>query len=92
MDGLDISGALLAGEAAPRILYRANRMFGDFLRDGPLKIVRSERSEAFELYDLSVDPSEATNLAFRNPAELERLVGLWNRWFQPRVIARADRR
>jgi arylsulfatase A-like enzyme len=92
LDGLDISGALLARETAPRILYRANQRFGDFLRDGPLKIVRSERAGTFELYDLSVDPSEATDLALRHPAELERLTELWNSWYQPRLVVRRDRR
>ena len=34
--------------------------------------------ERIELYDISADPGETQDLAERNPAQLQRLLGLWD--------------
>ena len=56
-----------------------------FYREGDLKIIYYERSEAWELYDLKSDPMEHTNIVDRHPAaeDLKKKVlprvGRWNR-------------
>ena len=51
-----------------------------YLRQGPWKIVTTERPFAesnFELYDLIVDPGETQNLAEKEPEKLAELIELW---------------
>jgi arylsulfatase len=51
-----------------------------YLRQGPWKIVTTERPFAesnFELYDLIVDPGEIHNLAEKEPEKLAELIELW---------------
>jgi arylsulfatase B len=49
------------------------------LRFGDWKIVKSG-SPDFQLYNLSDDLSETTNLAQQNPEKLAELKALWEKW------------
>lgn len=53
------------------------------MRSGDWKLLRNPgrgQSEAWELYDLSKDISEQTNLATALPEKLKELKTIWNRW------------
>ncbi|WZO98158.1 arylsulfatase [Isosphaeraceae bacterium EP7] len=47
------------------------------LRAGDWKIVGAGENSPWELYDLSVDRSETTNLAAQRPEKLQELINLW---------------
>ncbi|WP_417737648.1 arylsulfatase [Rosistilla oblonga] len=47
------------------------------LRQGDLKVVAAGKAGAWELYNLADDRSEQHDLADRQPADLKRLVALW---------------
>jgi len=49
------------------------------VRQGDLKAVRLGNAP-WELYDLSVDPTEMTDLAGRHPEKLDELIELWEAW------------
>lgn len=56
-----------------------------WVRQGNWKlIVATDGKAGPELYDLSTDPTETTNLASTNPAEVTRLTGRLNAWWQGR--------
>ncbi len=57
--------------------------------DGNLKAIRDAKpskkksgttTERWELYDLSLDPSESNNLAAAQPEKLKAMVGAWTKW------------
>ncbi|MEM7806770.1 MAG: sulfatase/phosphatase domain-containing protein, partial [Planctomycetota bacterium] len=51
------------------------------LRSGDLKLVKpSWESDKVELFDLSADLGEETDLASSRPDELQRLLDLWHAW------------
>ncbi len=50
------------------------------LRFGDWKIVRTRPTNAWQLFNLSDDSGEATNLAVDQPEQLARLVGEFDRW------------
>lgn len=50
------------------------------LISGQWKAVRADDRSPWELYDLSVDPYETTDVSAANPDVLERLTGQWQRW------------
>jgi arylsulfatase len=47
------------------------------LRHGDWKITTMEENEPWELYDLSMDRGETSNLADQNPEKLQELISLW---------------
>lgn len=49
------------------------------VRDGDWKLV-AERSRGWELYDLSQDRSETSDVASRHPNTVEQLAGLYDAW------------
>lgn len=48
------------------------------------KIVRKSRRDAWELYQLSVDPTEVEDLAQRYPERTQAMAQQWEGWFQGR--------
>lgn len=59
--------------------------------DGNLKLVRP-KGQPWELYDLSADRAETTDLAKSRPAEAERLAALWeSQWARFQADAKGGR-
>jgi uncharacterized sulfatase len=98
-DGQDVTSALLgrARVTQRKPLYwlrppdrpgPANGRFPDLAaRDGDWKLLVNEDGTGAQLYDLSTDPTERTNLAARRPEIVERLrkrVLDWRRSLPPR--------
>ena len=60
---------------------------GAAIRDGKWKLVtrtfdrKSPTKHKWELYDVTVDPSEITDLAERNPKVVQRLSQHWQNWY-----------
>jgi arylsulfatase A-like enzyme/acetyl esterase/lipase len=53
------------------------------LREGKWSLVNTKnRPDAWELYDISSDPGEQTNLAALHPDVVTRLVGTYDAWWQ----------
>lgn len=50
------------------------------LRSANWKLVKQGVNESWELYDLSLDPSETNNLATAQPAKLQELIASYNAW------------
>ena len=79
MDGISVVPTLL-GQAQTRtdFLYWEFMRSGDLrqaVREGNWKAVRYRPSDPVELYDLSVDPGEATDVSGANPVVLALLKG-----------------
>lgn len=77
-DGHDI-GPLLTGrqtDAEPRTLYCVAHTRAASLRHGDWKLIVDKDRKNKELYNLSDDPHEKTNLASARPEIVERLLGL----------------
>lgn len=51
------------------------------LRDGKWKFIQTIRERQAELYDLTADPAEHTNLALANAALVAKFSGQCERWF-----------
>ena len=82
LDGVDLNPVLQGGS-----IERKEAMIWEFagyggiiaVRDGNWKAIRqgtknkNRKPQAWELYDLSVDPNEQTNLADKHPEQIERL-------------------
>jgi len=52
----------------------------NYVRKGNWKAVKDQGSTEWELYDISKDRSETTNLANKHSALLKELVGKWDNW------------
>jgi arylsulfatase/uncharacterized sulfatase len=80
LDGRDPLPALTGNAPTPHhrlvFTYRA----ASALREGTLKIVRSTPTKPWELYDLSVDPGETTDLAPARAADVARLDAAYQSW------------
>ena len=50
------------------------------------KLYYSESTNRLELYDLTSDLQETTNIAAANPAQLDQLVGLYQKWISDNNI------
>ena len=72
----DLSGAQLDAGALARTHWKEAR--GLALRDGPWKLVQRPKA-AVELYDLSADVGEATNLAAEHPERVGEMSALLER-------------
>ncbi len=80
LDGRDI-GATLAGEAkSPHEMLFFEYSKASGARQGRWKIARSDPKAPFELFDLSTDPGETTNLSSEHPDIQRRLVGEFSKW------------
>jgi arylsulfatase A-like enzyme len=80
LDGRDPLPALTGEARSPHahlVSYLGGRAA---LREGRWKIVRPEAKAPWELYDLVANPIESNDLATRQPAELGRLIALFDAW------------
>ena len=77
-EGISLVPAMRGEALANRTLFiehEGNRC----VREGDWKLV-AVGSGAWELYDLSSDPTEMKNLAPADPERVQRLAGLWRDW------------
>ena len=88
LDGLSLAPLLHGGTALerdalfwhfPHYHGSGNRPSGA-VRLGDLKLVEWFEDGRTELYDLSVDPGETTDIALRDPTETARIRGILGRW------------
>ena len=71
-------------EPHSEIFWRFNR--ANAIREGNLKAIRAGKS--WELYDLSEDPTETTNLAKERPEKTKELARKWEKWNAKSVKSR----
>ncbi|MEM9280458.1 MAG: arylsulfatase [Verrucomicrobiota bacterium] len=69
-----------------RELDRAEPIFFQYgswqvVRDGRWKLAQ-RKSDPWELYDLAEDRTETQNLASQHPERVEKMVAMWNAWYQ----------
>ncbi len=69
----------------PRQRTLADTVGGSWIREGDLKLIRlwfanSDRSHAYELYDLATDLGETKNLAAAQPEKVTALAAQLDRW------------
>ena len=81
VDGISILPELIGAEAAGREQLRHDFLYWEIgrataIRKGDWRAIRPGRNAAWELYDLSADPSEANSVADANPEVLKELVAL----------------
>jgi arylsulfatase A-like enzyme len=50
------------------------------VRKGDWKLVWDKHTKVWELYDLSIDRTEAHNIAFEHPKLVAELTRKWNAW------------
>jgi arylsulfatase A-like enzyme len=87
LDGVSLRGVLLNGEKLParRIFFGYEPKLGTALRDGHFKAIH-KKGGPFELYDLSTDIGEKTNIAAAFPdraAEMRKAIETWRGQFKP---------
>jgi hypothetical protein len=89
LDGASVASVLLGGTVPPRRLHwhfphytnQGGRPAGA-IRDGTWKLVEQYEDGSRELYDLTRDPGETTNLAKRFPARATALAAALESWRQ----------
>ena len=76
-DGVDLLPYLSGGDGTPheQLFWRIGHRRA--LRHGDWKILRQRRGDEWELYHLSRDISESTDLAAEHPERLADLVARW---------------
>jgi arylsulfatase A-like enzyme len=80
LDGRDPLPALNGEGKSPHERMAFTYADSAALREGALKIIQPGKGRPWELYDLSTDPAESTNLASQQPADLARLQSAFNTW------------
>lgn len=77
LDGVDQWPTIAEGKPSPRTGFPYNvEMFRGGVRDGDWKLVwKTPLPASLELFDLSKDPDEKTNVAAEHPETVERLKG-----------------
>ncbi len=82
LDGRDPTLALAGKATSPHeaLFFRYGRF--DAVRAGPLKLIREGHGKPFELYDLTRDPGETTDLAAERPAVVRSLARQFEQWLE----------
>ncbi len=83
LEGVDLVPFLSGKRAGPphdALFWRKENGAAWAVRAGSLKLLRRGGAEAVELYDLSADIGESTDLAAKRPQEVRRLRSLWEEW------------
>ncbi len=88
IDGISIVPELIGESAAGRKQPQHDHLYWEIngwtaIRQGNWRAVQPPRGAAWELYDLSADPSESKNLAAEQPEVLARLTALAAKAHQP---------
>ena len=78
MEGTSLLPAFAADTAVPRDLFWEHQS-NKAARRGDWKIV-TRAKQPWQLYDLKADPTEATNLAEKEPEKTAELAALWQAW------------
>ena len=68
-----------AVSASPRTLYWEH-IGNRAIREDDWKLVYDRRREQWELYDLSIDPTELVDLSSAHASQVERLATKWQQW------------
>ncbi len=84
VDGIDVSAALLGGKLSKKLVYLywdyghcRGKQYSQAVRLGSWKGIRSvKRGDKLELYDLSNDVGESTDLASKHPDVLKRIEAI----------------
>ena len=79
LDGVSLIPLLTTPAASPphaTLYWRVGEK--NALRHGDWKLIRDRG--AWQLYDLTSDPAERTDLAAREPSRLQTLVAVWDTW------------
>jgi arylsulfatase len=82
LDGTSLTPILQGGERTPHDRLFFEHEGGAALIQANYKIVRVDATSPWELYNLSVDRTETTNLATSDPTRLQTMTATWNAWFQ----------
>ena len=99
VDGISLVPELIGEEAAGRKQAQHEYLYWELggwiaIRQGSWRAVKPPRTDAWELYDLSTDPSEAKDLAATQPRVLSRLTALAEKAHEPvreGTFSRTDR-
>lgn len=99
VDGLSLLPTLIGEKAAGHKQAEHEFLYWEIgvwtaIRQGNWRAVKPGRDRAWELYNLSTDPSESNNLASAEPAVLSRLVTLATKAHEPvheGTFSRTDR-
>lgn len=80
LDGRDPLAVLTGTAKSPhdRLIFTYRK--ASALREGNVKIIRSDSKQPWELYDLASDSGETTNLAARRPDDVARLDAAYQSW------------
>lgn len=79
MEGKSLVGTF-ANQPLPREGLYWEHIGNAAIRVGDLKLVRTGRDAAWELYDLAQDRPERHDLASAQPAKVKELAAQWNAW------------
>lgn len=83
LDGVNLLPYLngeIQGAPHDRMFWRYSDGAGYVVRDGDLKLIKSEYKQDYLLFDLSKDRFEHTNLAEQMPEKLQEMQRLYEEW------------
>lgn len=68
----------------PNYAFHKQNRLGSAIREGSYKLIRNYDDDSLELYDLSTDIGEKSNLASQSPDLTRRLAGKLDAWLRER--------
>ena len=86
-----LEGKSMLATVADPALELHEYIFGEhfqnnYVRNGRWKAVKDQESNEWELYDLSNDRSETTDLAAKHPEILKKMIKKWHEWAEARNV------